>query len=41
MIRIHRAKIKQLASLDLRPRDIDACVLQDSVENVVKMVCFS
>ena len=32
------AKITQLASLDLHSRDIDACVLLDSKENIVKRV---
>ena len=31
-------KITQLASLDLHSRDIDACVLLDSRENIVKKV---
>ena len=31
-------KITRLASLDLRSRDIDACVLLDSKENIVKRV---
>ena len=34
--RIPTAKITQLVSLDLHSRDIDACVLLDSRENVVK-----
>ena len=38
VIRIPGAKITQLASLDLHSRDIDACVLLDSRENIVKRV---
>ena len=34
--RVPTAKITQLVSLDLHSRDIDACVLPDSRENVVK-----
>ena len=34
--RIPTAKITQLVTLDLHSRDIDACVLLDSRENVVK-----
>ena len=36
--RVPTAKITQLASLDLHSRDIDACVLLDSKENIVKRV---
>ena len=36
--RVPTAKITQLASLDLHSRDIDACVLLDSKENIVKWV---
>ena len=36
--RVPSAKITQLASLDLHPWDIDACVLLDSRENIVKRV---
>ena len=36
--RVSTAKITQLASLDLHLRDIDACVLLDSKENIVKRV---
>ena len=38
MTRVPTAKITQLASLDLHSRDIDACVLLDSREKVVKRV---
>ena len=38
MTRVPTAKIMQLASLDLRSRDIDACVLLDSRENSVKRI---
>ena len=38
MIRVPSAKITQLASLDLHSRDIDACALLDSKENIVKTV---
>ena len=36
--RVPTAKMTQLASLDLHSRDINACVLLDSRENVVKRV---
>ena len=38
VIRIPTAKTTQLASLDSQSRDINACVLLDSRENVVKQV---
>ena len=38
VIRVPTAKITQLVSLDLHSRDIDACVLLDSGENVLKRV---
>ena len=38
VIRVPSAKITQLASLDLHSRDIDACVLLDTRENIVKRV---
>ena len=38
MTRVPTAKITQLASLDLHSRDIDACVLLESKENIVKRV---
>ena len=36
--RVPTVKITQLVSLDLHSRDISACVLLDSRENVVKRV---
>ena len=38
MTRVPSAKMTQLASLDLHSRDIYACVLLDSNENIVKRV---
>ena len=38
MTRVPAAKITQLASLDLHSRDIDACVLLELKENIVKRV---
>ena len=36
--RVPTVKITQLATLDLHPRDIGACVVLDSKENIVKRV---